>query len=136
MLELDLPLHLRRDEQAQARALAAYERALAGFDRGTPGYVGAAAWVQAQLICGVQNIGWDATLAADLGQFRSSQNAFDAYRQTVQNAVGRGHVRVTVPAARARLPAISQEVALRVGFPPRGHAPSRTARTTALVGRR
>jgi hypothetical protein len=182
MLELYLPpLHLRRNAQAQARALAAYEKALERFDRETlqrawdkvvaqqqfwvwpnPGviteacrqceprtkppseeqqrqgraremveaytgryaktsqlaklarregwagrlyeYVADAAWVQAQLICKVQHIGWNAKLAEGLGHFRSSAQAFEQYRHTlaIANAVERGQVRVHVPAARIR----------------------------------
>jgi len=182
MLELYLPpLHLRRDGQAQARALAAYEKGLERFDRETlqrawdkvvaeqefwvwpnpgtivtacrqceprtkpPGeeeqrqakaremaeeyagrymktsqlaklakregwsgrlceYVADAAWVQAQLICKVQHIGWNAKLAEGLGHFRSSAEAFEQYRHTpaAANAVQRGQVRVHVPAARTR----------------------------------
>lgn len=180
MTELYLPpLHLRRDAQAQARALAAYEQALAGFDRDAlqkgwdkvvagqtywvwpnPGtiaeacrqcakrslptgeeeqrrqqaldlaeaytarylktshlaklarregwsgrlreYVADAAWVQAQLIAGVRHLGWNACLAEDFGPFRSSQQAFEEYRQTIEPAIERGQIRVAVPKSRIR----------------------------------
>ena len=65
-------------------------------------YVQAAAWVQAQLICQVQHIGWDTKLAEGLGQFHSSQEAFAAYRRTIERPVERGQIRVTVPPSRLR----------------------------------
>jgi hypothetical protein len=180
MLELYLPpLHLRQDAQAQERALAAYEKALAGFDRDTlqrgwnkvvaqqtywvwpnPGtiaeacrqcqprptrpseeeqrrekaldmaeaytarymktshlgrlarqegwsgrlreYVADAAWVQAQLLCQVKNIGWNARLAEGLGTFHSSAEAFAAYRKTITHSIERGQIRVHIPQARVR----------------------------------
>jgi hypothetical protein len=63
-------------------------------------YVAAAAWVQAQLICRVRNIGWDGRLAQDLGRFHSSGDAFEAYRQTIIKPVERGQIRVHVPPSR------------------------------------
>jgi hypothetical protein len=60
-------------------------------------YVAAAAWVQAQLICGVQHLGWDAILVRDLGRFRSSREAFEKYRNTIADPAERGHIRVHVP---------------------------------------
>jgi hypothetical protein len=63
-------------------------------------YVQAAAWVQAQLICQVRHIGWDTKLAQGLGQFRSSSDAFLAYRKTAEKAVERGLVRVSIPQSR------------------------------------
>jgi hypothetical protein len=67
-------------------------------------YVADAAWVQAQLICKVQHIGWNAKLADGLGHFSSSAEAFEQYRRTpaVVNAVERGQVRIHIPAARIR----------------------------------
>jgi hypothetical protein len=65
-------------------------------------FVQAAAWVQAQLICQVQHIGWDTKLTQGLGQFHTSKDAFAAYRKTVEKAVEHGHIRVTVPQARIR----------------------------------
>jgi hypothetical protein len=65
-------------------------------------YVQAAAWVQAQLLCHVQHIGWDTKLAHGLGDVRTSQEAFDAYRKTVEGTVERGHIRVIVPQSRIR----------------------------------
>lgn len=178
MCELYLaPPHLRHNAEAQARALAAYERVLAGFDAGTlqrgwdkviaehdfwgtwpnpamiaeacrqaqpkppppdqeqrrqkaldlaeaytaqfmqtaqlakiarregwsgylRGYVADAAWVQAQLIAQVKNIGWNARLADGLGRFHSSAEAFAAYRQTIADQVKGGQIRVSVPRAR------------------------------------
>jgi hypothetical protein len=175
MQELYLPpLHLRRDADAQARALAAYEAALSSFDPDTlqrgwakvvaeqtywvwpnPGtiaeacrsfqpkpappseeqqrqakalqmtddyatrymktshlaklarregwsgrlreHVTDAAWVQAQLICRVKNIGWNAKLADGLGRFHSSAEAFAAYRKTISHAIERGQIRVRIP---------------------------------------
>lgn len=60
-------------------------------------YVQDAAWVQAQLICGVRNLGWNTHLAENLGAFRSSAEAFAAYRATLAGQVERGQLRVTVP---------------------------------------
>jgi hypothetical protein len=60
-------------------------------------YVTDVAWVQAQLICRVENVGWNARLAEDLGRFSSSAEAVAAYRPTALKAVERGQVRVTVP---------------------------------------
>jgi hypothetical protein len=171
------PSHLRHDEQAQQRALAAYEKALAGFDRATlerawekvvarqagwvwpnprtivdacrqcqprptppsdqeqrqqhaldlaeaytaqfmktsylarlarqegwagplRDYVADAAWVQAQLLAQVKRIGWNARLADGLGPFRSSQEAFAAYRQTISAAIKDGEIHVRVPRSR------------------------------------
>jgi hypothetical protein len=65
-------------------------------------YVQSAAWVQAQLVCQVRHLSWDSKLAEPLGRFRSSQEAFAAYRPTVEKALERGQVRVTVPQARIR----------------------------------
>ncbi|OWK47334.1 hypothetical protein [Fimbriiglobus ruber] len=171
------PTHLRADERVQAVALAAYEKALAGFDRATlergwakvvaeqtywvwpnPGviaeacrqcappkrepseaalrrqqaqemtdayvtrymktsqvwklaqregwaaplleYVQAAAWVQAQLICKTDGIGWDTLLIDDPDRYDSSQEAFSAYCDSVRGPVERGRIRVTIPPAR------------------------------------
>jgi hypothetical protein len=52
------------------------------------------------LICGVRNIGWNAHLADDLGDFHSSQEAFNRYRQTAEKAVASGQIRVTIPKRR------------------------------------
>jgi hypothetical protein len=65
-------------------------------------YVAAAAWVQAQLICKVHHIGWDACLVRDLGRFHSSHEAFAAYRHTIGKPVERGQIRVHVPPCRIR----------------------------------
>jgi hypothetical protein len=173
------PRHLRGCADVQIRALAAYEKALAGFDRDTlqrgwqkivaghsywawpnPGeiaeacrqcqvpskpdseqqerrakalalaeaytsrymktshlaklarregwadplraYVADVAHVQAQLLCGVRNIGWNARLAEDLGHFHSSAEAFAAYAATIEKAVARGQIRVTIPKRRSQ----------------------------------
>ena len=50
-------------------------------------YVHDVAWVQAQLICQVRHIGWDARLADGLGRFGSSAEAFAAYRPTIDKQV-------------------------------------------------
>jgi hypothetical protein len=73
-----------------------------GWDGKLREYVAGAAWVQAQLICQVQAIGWDTHLADDLGHFHSSQEAFTAYRKTIEKPVERGQIRVTVPRSRIR----------------------------------
>ena len=65
-------------------------------------YVADAAWVQAQLICQVQNIGWNTHLADNLGKFHSSQEAFTAYQKTIAGAAERGQIRVHVPPSSAR----------------------------------
>jgi len=63
-------------------------------------YVADAAWVQAELLCKIKNIGWNARLADGIGQFRSSAEAFAAYRKTISHAIERGQIRVSVPRAR------------------------------------
>jgi hypothetical protein len=63
-------------------------------------YVADVAHVQAQLICGVCHIGWNARLADDLGDFHSSAEALAAYAATIEKAVARGQIRVTVPKRR------------------------------------
>jgi hypothetical protein len=60
-------------------------------------YVTDAASVQAQLICGVQNIGWNPSLADGLGCFHSSAEAFTAYRKTIEKHVEHGEISVHVP---------------------------------------
>jgi hypothetical protein len=65
-------------------------------------YVQSAAWVQAQLICKTDGIGWNSQLARDLGHFSSSEEAFAAYRETIRNPVEKGSIRVTVPPSRIR----------------------------------
>ena len=180
MCELYLPpLHLRRDADAQERALAAYATALAPFNRDTlqrawqkvlaeqtywvwpnPGtiaeacrqcqpkptppsdeeqrkekavqmadaytarfmktshlarlarregwsgrlreYVQDAAWVQAQLLCRVRDIGFSSNLIEGPGRFHSSREAFAAYRETIDTAIRSGSIRVRIPATRFR----------------------------------
>lgn len=58
------------------------------------------AWVHAAVLCGLQEFGWNATIAADLGQFSSSAQAFAAYRKHIDRQVQSGQIRVRVPAAR------------------------------------
>jgi hypothetical protein len=73
-----------------------------GWAGGLADYVHSAAWVLAQMICKVQHIGWDAGLARDLGPFHSSEEGFALYRKTIEKAVEKGQVRVTVPQSRIR----------------------------------
>jgi hypothetical protein len=63
-------------------------------------YVRSAAWVQAQIICGVREIGWDICLVPNWDSYGSAQAAFAAYRQTVAKCVERGQIRVNVPKDR------------------------------------
>jgi hypothetical protein len=65
-------------------------------------FVQESAWVQAQLLCKVSSIGWDTSIAAHLGEFHSSQEAFNAFRQTVAGAIRRGRIEVHVPPALIR----------------------------------
>jgi hypothetical protein len=65
-------------------------------------YVMDAAFVQAQILCGTDHIAWNIHLADELGDFASSQQAFVEYRKTIDNAVERGKIRVTVPRVRIR----------------------------------
>jgi hypothetical protein len=65
-------------------------------------YVAAAAWLQAQLICQVQPIGWDKLLLPDADRYRSSQAAFEALRQTIAPQIEKGTIRVHIPPARIR----------------------------------
>jgi hypothetical protein len=60
-------------------------------------YVEAAAWVQAQWICGVSAVGFDSVLTRHLGNFDSAREALMAYREVVENSLDRGLVRVNVP---------------------------------------
>jgi hypothetical protein len=66
------------------------------------GYVAAAAWVQAQILNGVRCIGWDSCLTPEHPRFRSSQEAFASYRQTIADALESGEIQVTVPKERIR----------------------------------
>src|SRR5581483_1682263 len=59
-----------------------------------------AAWIQAQRIARVQNIGWNARLAEGIGRFHPSQEAFAAYRKTIEKPVQRGQIRVHVSSTR------------------------------------
>jgi hypothetical protein len=60
-------------------------------------FVRESAWVQAQILCKVRHIGWDTKIAKHLGRFRTSQEAFDAYRQSISGALQRGRIEVRVP---------------------------------------
>ncbi len=51
------------------------------------------------MICRVHDIGWNTHLADKLGRFHSSQEAFAAYRKTIEGTVERGRIRVYVPPA-------------------------------------
>lgn len=62
-------------------------------------YVQAAAWVQAQLLCGVRQLGFDSVLLEE-GEYRSAQAAFAAYRTQVAKELTKGEIKVRVPAAR------------------------------------
>lgn len=65
-------------------------------------YVREAAWVQAQLICGVAAVGYATVLIPREQRARPAREAFAAYRESVEAAVARGRVRVTVPPERVR----------------------------------
>ncbi len=65
-------------------------------------YVAAASWLQAQLLCGVQQIGWDRVLLPEDSRHRSSQEAFAAIREDMARPVEKGTIRVTVPPERIR----------------------------------
>ena len=60
-------------------------------------FVRESAWVQAQILCQVDPIGWDASLADHLGHFSTSDEAYAAFRQTIAGAIGRGRIEVRVP---------------------------------------
>jgi hypothetical protein len=60
-------------------------------------YVEAASWVQAQLIGGIRDIGFDSILTRHLGTFASAQEALQAYRRTLPKSLDKGQIRVTVP---------------------------------------
>jgi hypothetical protein len=53
-------------------------------------FVRESAWVQAQILCRVDPIGWDASLADHLGYFSTSGEAYAAFRQTIAGAIERG----------------------------------------------
>lgn len=65
-------------------------------------YVREAAWVQAQLLCGVRPVGFAAILIPADSRGRSAGDVFAAYRETIAGAVERGRIRVTVPPAVIR----------------------------------
>ena len=66
-------------------------------------YVRDAAWVQAQLICGVRGISFASTLVPPEERHISSAAEFFAcYCETIAAAVERCRIRVTVPPARLR----------------------------------
>jgi hypothetical protein len=60
-------------------------------------YVESAAWGQAQLICGVKEIGFDTCLIQNQEEFSSAQEAFAAYRETVRKPVEQKQIKVQVP---------------------------------------
>jgi hypothetical protein len=66
-------------------------------------YVEAAAWVQAECICGVRSIGWSPDILLPHAEdHHSSREMFVAYRPAVEQAVKHGRIRVHVPAERIR----------------------------------
>ncbi|OWK38947.1 hypothetical protein FRUB_06323 [Fimbriiglobus ruber] len=65
-------------------------------------YVREAAWVQAQIIVGVKDIGFATLLIPKERRFRPADECFAAYRETIAGPVERGRIRVTVPPARIR----------------------------------
>jgi len=80
-------------------------------------FVRESAWVQAQLLCKIGSVGWDTSIAAHLGEFRSSQDAFNGFRQTIAGAVQRGRIEVHVPPTLIR--AWKEEVQNVLDKPPR-----------------
>jgi hypothetical protein len=60
-------------------------------------YVEAASWVQAQLICRVEDIGWEAALLTRPERLRSSEASFASYRRRIEGAISRGEIQVRVP---------------------------------------
>ncbi len=63
-------------------------------------YVAAAAWVQAQLLCGVRHLGFDAVLLG--GEHLSAQEGFEGYRNQVSKELLHGEIKVRVPPARIK----------------------------------
>ena len=65
-------------------------------------YVRDAAWVQAQLICGVRAIGFATALVPEEDCHLSAREWFPRYRETIAGAVERGTIRVAIPPTRRR----------------------------------
>lgn len=65
-------------------------------------YVREAAWVQAQLICGVRPVGFATILIPADQRGRPAGEAFAAYRESIAGPVERGRIRVTVPPEQVR----------------------------------
>ncbi len=66
------------------------------------GYVHDAAWVQAQIICGVSPVAFPSGLVPPGHRPSSATEACAEYRESVGGAVERGRVRVSVPAELVR----------------------------------
>jgi hypothetical protein len=73
-----------------------------GFEPELLAYVQAASWVQAQLIAGVRDIGWDSVLVPDAHAYGSAREAFAAYRQSIARTVEQGRISVRVPPSIVR----------------------------------
>lgn len=83
-------------------------------------YVTASASLQAQLICSVENIGWNAcVLTSQLGKFNSSEEAFHAFRATLSDHLDRGKIVVDVP--KNRISAWKDEAVKRKAGPQASH---------------
>ncbi len=60
-------------------------------------FVSGSGSVQAQFLCEVDPIGWDTSIAEHLGEFHSSQAAYQMFRPTIAGAIERGRIGVRVP---------------------------------------
>lgn len=65
-------------------------------------YVRDAAWVQAQLICGLSRVSFASSLVPAECRHLSAGEFIAGYRESVAGVLGRGVVRVTVPPSRIR----------------------------------
>lgn len=80
---------------------AALARAEGWFPR-LAEYVREAAWAQTQLLVGVKPVGFSAVLIPREHRHLTAGDAFARYRETIDGALRRGRVRVTVPPALVR----------------------------------
>ena len=76
--------------------------AAGGWAAGLRAHVRAAAWVQAQIICGVRGIGFPSELVPVESRGQSAQECFETYKKAVAGPLARGRIRVTVPPSLAR----------------------------------
>ncbi|WP_143393946.1 hypothetical protein [Fimbriiglobus ruber] len=65
-------------------------------------YVREAAWVQAQLIEGIKQIGFATLLIPEDQRVEPAADCFATYRETITASIERGRIRVSVPPGRVR----------------------------------